>query len=201
MPSIDEYLKMILGEGMYASEAANLEAERAAEMAQTRAAIAGIFGDLGVVPQGYADPFGASAAAGNLASRNPYSTFKQIDRAHGQARGSMRANRAARGVIQSGGTALQEGEIGYNTGLNKYQAIRDAMAGVNQLSSGFAANQRQRALQYPDAISSAMERLYSHGIYPGGAQGQPGVLQPKKFPAGVRLPTMGPQGVAVGRGI
>lgn len=162
----EAYIQQLMGEGIAVSDLAQLKADDLAQRSRAKAAISALFGDLGVVPGGFKDPFGAAEAGGALAARNPFSTMKQIARQREKARGSLYANRAARGVVMSGGTALGEDDIGFNTGLQQYQAIRDAMSQVGDISSQYADDQRQRLGQYPGIYEGAQDRLMQAGYFP-----------------------------------
>lgn len=164
------YRKTLEGEGIAQSELAQLQAEDAAQRARLRAAIAAIFGDLGYVPGNYADPFGAAQAGGALAKANPFSTLAQILRQREKTTGDMIANRAARGVVQSGGTGLAQQDIGYDTGLQQYQALRDALEKIGSLSSDYADQARDRFSKYPGIYEDAQGRLLDAGFYPNGSK-------------------------------
>lgn len=167
MPSpYEAYIQQLMGEGIAASDLAQLGADDLAQRSRAKAAIAAIFGDLGIVPGGFKDPFGAAEAGGALAARNPFSTMKQLARQREKARGNLYASRAARGVVMSGGTALGEEDIGYNSGLQQYQAIRDAMSQVGDISSQYADDQRGRLNQYPGIYEGAQDRLMEAGYFP-----------------------------------
>ena len=147
-------------EGIYASQRAGLAAEDAA-------ARSGMQGAIDALRFQYDDP------------SNPYSFLTQLSRQANSARANMVANRAARGVLQSGGTALQEADLGYRRGLQEYEGANQLMQGIGGLQADYAAGQRERMLQQQGYLGDAQQRLIAGGLMPPGpAPVTPGVARP-----------------------
>lgn len=168
------YGNAIGSEGILQSLLADLAAQDAADRSNLTGSIGRLVGDYGAVPAGYADRFGAlTPQVRGLAESNPFSFMKQSQRNLKQRLGAMRANRAGRGVIRSGGTALQSGDINYNAGLEQYTALRSLLDSIGGLESGYADSARQRLGQMEGAYGDAVGRLLEAGFTPGaGAGGQ-----------------------------
>lgn len=147
MPN-NPYSNVLDSEGILRWYLAQLTAQDAASKAEMDAAIAGLQGDYN-------------------GSGNPFSQVAQMQRALKERRGGMRANRAARGVIQSGGTALAEGDIGYNYGLQQYQAARALSQQIAGLQSQYAQGSRDRFGQIPGLYEDAIGRLQQAKFRPG----------------------------------
>jgi hypothetical protein len=150
--------------------------------------IGGLIGDYGAVPQGFQDKYGlVTPEMREMSARNPFSFVKQNERKRKRSLGSMYGNRADRGVIQSGGTALQAGDIEYDSGLANYSALRDISSNIGSLYSGYADNVRGRFDQQSEGYGDAVNRLLDAGFSPQRPVVGPGR---KRKP---RYPTLGPR--------
>lgn len=168
------YQDMLQGEGIYSAQRAGLAAEDAAQRSSTQAAIDALRFQ-------YNDP------------TNPYSTVAQRARQLPGLIGNLRANRAARGVLYSGGTALQEADIGYQRGLGEYNDSNALMSGIGGLEADYASGVRQRFGQQQGFLGDAQQRLLESGLAP-----QPVVPKIPKMPIAPRAATPSLGGVPYG---
>lgn len=182
------YQDQIQNEGIYTAQAGQLQAEDFASAAQRRAQIRNLIAQYGGAPAGFTDKFGdIDAATLALAGKNPYSTIATLDRNQKQDTGSMVAQLAARGVVQSGENALKRQEIGYQRGRDEYDAINELMGSIGGLEGEYASGVRGRAGQQADYASQAMDRLVESGFRPTPT----GPLVPRKRPKKIRTLPIG----------
>jgi hypothetical protein len=171
----DPYAGAIGSEGTLQSQLAQLSAQDIADRSGLTSSIGRAVGDYGAVPAGYQDAYGAlSPEIRRIAESNPFSFLAQENRGVGQQIGAMKANRAARGVIQGGGTALATGNINYDSGLRKYTGLRNLLDTIGGAESTYANSVRSRYGDQAGAYGDAISRLLGAGFSPGGAGGAPG---------------------------
>ena len=185
------YGNAITSEGILQYTLAQLAAQDAADRSRLGGYVGGLIGDYGAVPGGYQDKYGSvTPEVRALAEKNPYSFIKQNERQTKQATGNMMAQRAARGVVQSGGTAAQAGEIGYQSGLANYQALRGLLGDISGAESNYADAARGRFDQQAGAYGDTVGRLLEGGFSPVGA-----TTKKKRIPTLVKpkYPTLGPK--------
>lgn len=161
------YGNAITSEGILQHLLAQLAAQDVAERSGMGAGIGALIGDYGAVPQGFQDKYGfVTPEIRQMAASNPFSFIKQSERARKRALGSMVANRAARGVVQSGGTALQAGDIEYDSGLKNYGALRDISSQIGSMYSDYAGNVRDRFNQQAEGLTDTVGRQLEAGFSP-----------------------------------
>lgn len=187
------YGNAITSEGILQHLLAQLAAQDAADRSRMGGAIGGLIGDYGAVPQGFQDKYGfVTPEIRQMAASNPFSFIAQSERGRKRALGSMKGNRADRGVIQSGGTALQAGDIEYNNGLQNYGALRELTGNIGSMYSDYADSVRgrfdQQAQGYTDAMGRQLEAGFSPVVKPSvtaAAKAAVARRRPKRPKAGV----------------
>jgi hypothetical protein len=198
------YDSAIKSEGILRYLLAQLAAEDAAQRSGLRSGIGALIGDYGAVPGGYQDTYGIlSPEVRALAANNPFSTLKQLDRQRGQQRGNLKQQLAARGAIQSGEYALGENDIGYQYGLQNYNALRDLMSQIAQAEGGYASGARDRLTQQGQLYQDAVGRLREAGISPtpavAGTDRGLGVYRDPNGALTYKAPPRRPRLAAIGR--
>lgn len=165
------YGNAITSEGILQHLLAQLAAQDAAERSRMGGAIGGLIGDYGAVPQGFQDKYGfVTPHIEQMAASNPFSFIAQSERGRKRALGSMKGNRVGRGVIQSGGTALQAGEIEYNNGLQNYGALRELTGNIGSMYQDYADSVRGRFDQQAQGYTDAMGRQLEAGFSPAAVK-------------------------------
>lgn len=147
MAIYDPYKTLLTSEGELQYDLARLRAQDAAQRAAMRNQIAALQADYN-------------------GEGNPYSTVAQLKRQRDSARGNLRAQLAARGAIQSGEYALGEGEIGYDYGLQNYNAARGLSQQIAQLQSQYANDAYGRLGESEGLYGDALDRLRGSGFTP-----------------------------------
>ncbi len=113
---------------------------------------------------------------------NPFNTLGEMGRQLKETKGNFIANRAARGVAQSGGTTLGQMQIGHDYSKGLYDATNQFNSQVGGLDNSLAETLRANAGRQGQALTDATGRLIDNGVglgtpfgaSPGGAPGAPG---------------------------
>lgn len=110
---------------------------------------------------------------------NPFSTLAEANRGLGIQKGNMWANRAARGVQQSGGSTLAQMAIGHDYSKGLYDATNQFNSQVGGINNTLADTLRANAQRQGTALTDAYGRLLDNGVglgagAPGVAAGAPG---------------------------
>lgn len=164
-PPVGSYTDQINNEGIFAAQNAQAAANTAVSRSDAAAAINAGAIDLGAAPPGVElDPVTRS-----LAERNPYSQYGLIDRQATRSHGRNAADAAARGVIQSGGYALRGGDIEFDRGHQRFNALRDFLGTVAQSQRNIAETTQEGANDVYGNLGEATDRIMSSSFRPTGA--------------------------------
>ncbi len=162
-----DYKKALLGEGIYQQDAANIQAANIRAQTDRDAAVK-------AAQFQFNDP------------SNPYSTLGEIGRDNNRAVAGLTANRAARGVLGSGGTILGKMDIGHDVGQNIFNATNQFNAGVGQQDAALADTLRQNRTALGQAVTDSQGRLLAGGVglgaagAPGGGSAPGGAFDPNR---------------------
>lgn len=137
----------IKNEGIFAADSANIAASNAAAQAQADAARKALLFQ-------YNDP------------SNPYSTTTQLERQRSEQSANDLAERAARGVLYSGGTRASQGDIAYQAGLARTNALNAVTGQIGSIDANLAQTQRENFGSLQSAINEATQRLIDNGMNP-----------------------------------
>lgn len=179
------YEDMLRNEPIYTSDLANLSASDAADKANLRQNLSSLLVQYGGLPAGFSDP-NLDPGVAALAEKNPYSTLARLGRERDLQQANLTADRAARGVLSSGGTTLGQKQIGLDYGQNQYDALNALMGNINSAEGSYAQAVRDRLGQQRGYLSDAQQRLIDAGYAPSGAGANTGGALPPGAGGAVR---------------
>ena len=152
--------------GLLAAQGTSDASERAAKIQQ---ALIG----WGEVPSGYSSP-DINATTGTLAGQNTtagLSTLARLQKAVSDARRGSINSLAARGMLRSGETGFQLGEIGLAGKQQEFDARRSVMDYLSNVQSQYAQAESARKMQLMqaqfDAAQRQQQRLMQQYLLPG----------------------------------
>jgi hypothetical protein len=181
LPSLpSSYLNRIKNDPWYMQQQALLQAQSAADAALLKQRLSQLLVQFGQVPEGYSSPY-MDATVPGLAQQNTQagtSLLARLMKAAKDARMQTVNQLAARGILSSGETGYQLGELALAQKQAEYDARTQMLSQLNELQAGNASADLARKLAEIDAAMAAYGRQSSNpantglgGMYPVSSGG------------------------------
>jgi hypothetical protein len=181
LPSLpSSYLNRIKNDPWYMQQQALLQAQSAADAALLKQRLSQLLVQFGQVPEGYSSPY-MDATVPGLAQQNTQagtSLLARLMKAAKDARMQTVNQLAARGILSSGETGYQLGELALAQKQAEYDARTGVLSQLNELQAGNASAELARKLAEIDAAMAAYGRQSSNpantglgGMYPVSSGG------------------------------
>jgi hypothetical protein len=174
------YQNRIRNDPWFMQQQALLQAQSAADAALLRQRLSQMLVQFGQVPEGYSSPY-MDATVPGLAQQNTQagtSLLARLMKAAQDARLQTVNQLAARGILSSGETGYQLGELALAQKQAEYDARTGVLSQLNELQAGNASAELARKLAEIDAAMAAYGRQSSNpantglgGMYPVSSGG------------------------------
>jgi hypothetical protein len=153
----------------------SLSAQGISDAAHLRGAIQQALIQFGAVPDLPQDVLSSTGldtgATGTLASNNPFSTLKQLQQSYQQKQDATKNQLAARGILSSGETGYQLGNLGQQQGQDTYNATNSLLSGIGSLNDQYVAGQQAAAQALSQGALTAENTAAASGQLAGGGGG------------------------------
>ncbi len=112
-----------------------------------------------------------TAGTGALAANNPFSVLKGLQQTYQQKQDATKNQLAARGILSSGETGYQLGNLGQQQGQDTYNATNSLLSGIGGLNDQYVAGQQAAAQQLAQGALTAENTAAASGLGAGSGSG------------------------------
>jgi hypothetical protein len=174
-PTQQDYASQILNDPAFTQLKNSLSAQGISDAAHLRGAIQQALIQFGSVPNLPGDVLQNSGldtgATGALAANNPFSTLMGLKQTYDQKQADTKNQLAARGILNSGETGFQLGNLGQQQGQDTYNATNSLLSGIGSLNDQYVAGQQAAAQQLSQGALTAENTAAASGLGAGGSGG------------------------------
>lgn len=125
------------------------------------------FGDVPNLPSNVLTDSGLdTSGTAALAKNNPFSVLKQLAQTYQQKQDATKNQLAARGILSSGETGYQLGQLGQQQAQDQYNATNSLLGNIDQLEAQYAAGQQAAAQQLAQGALTAENTAAQSGTVP-----------------------------------
>jgi hypothetical protein len=170
-PTPTDYANQILNDPAFKQLRDSLSAQGISDAAHLRGAIQQALIQFGAVPDLPQDVLSSTGldtgATATLAANNPFSTLKQLQQNYQNQQDASRNQLAARGILSSGETGYQAGQLGQANALGNYNATNTLLGGIGTLNDQYVAGQRAALAQLNQGAFQAEANAAANGPVSG----------------------------------
>lgn len=159
-PTQTDYATMIQNDPAFMALKNSLSAQGIASAAQLRGAVQQALINFGAVPENL--PSGVLSSTGldtgltsQLASQNPFSVLAQLAQQYSTAQDTTKNQLAARGILSSGETGYQLGNLGQANAQQNYNVTNALLGNIGSYNAQYLAGQQAAANQLSQGAFTA----------------------------------------------
>lgn len=158
-----DWAKLISEDPYFQHLQETLRAGGIANQSQFRAALKQLLEQFGSVPNLPADVLANSGLDTNevsqLAANNPFSVLKQLQKAYETKQVDAKNSLAARGILNSGETGYQLGNLGHAQAQSQYDATNALLGSIGGLNSTYVQQMQDAANQLASGALTAEQNV------------------------------------------